>query len=183
MGLFGPDVQKLKEKRDINGLMKALQNKKADTRREAAEALGHIGGPEVLPALMTALGDADARVRVYGVQGLARQKDPSIENALKPLVADPDWEVRKETLAALIKAGGSAEAMLNAIRFNSAELRELAAVRLGDVGGEQAVNALMESLNDEEEVVRLRATNSLKKILADPKTAPALADRIKSILK
>ena len=183
MGLFGPDIHKLKEKRDINGLIKALQNKKADTRKEAAEALGQIGGPEVLPGLIAALADSDARVRVYGVQGLARMKDPAVENALKPLVSDPDWEVRKETLAALIKTGGNIDAMLSGIRFNSAELREVAAVRLGDVGGEQAVEALIGALKDEEEVVRLRSINSLKKILADPETQPALADRIQSALK
>lgn len=45
MPLFGPpDVQKMKAKRDVNGLIKALSTKNsAQIRKEAAEGLGEIG--------------------------------------------------------------------------------------------------------------------------------------------
>lgn len=182
MGLFGPDVEKLKEKRDIAGLMKALQNKKNEIRKDAAEALAQIGGADVIPGLLAALQDSDARVRVYAVQGFAKIKAPQSRGALESAVADSDWEVRKEALAALIKSESDVDAMLQAIRFNSAELRELAAVRLGDVNTADSVNALIQTLKDVEEIVRLRATNSLKKILADQDTDSAVSEEIKAAL-
>ena len=65
MPLFGPpDVEKLKARRDVNGLIKALsyekdskKDKPLRTRSEAARALGEIGDPAVIPALVAALQD------------------------------------------------------------------------------------------------------------------------------
>jgi HEAT repeat protein len=110
------------------------------------------------------LKDENQGIRVYAVQGLAKLKDPQTDEALASATQDADWEVRKEALSALVKSGRNVDATLQAIRFNSAELRELAAVRLGDTGGPQAVEALIAALNDEEELVRLRAVNALAKI-------------------
>src|SRR5262245_38707658 len=41
--LFGPSVEALKKKRDLEGLRKLLENKDPATRREAAVALGEFG--------------------------------------------------------------------------------------------------------------------------------------------
>lgn len=46
MGIFGlskPDVEKMKAKKDVKGLIKALKYKDMVIRWDAAEALGRIG--------------------------------------------------------------------------------------------------------------------------------------------
>jgi HEAT repeat protein len=165
MFAFGPKPEKLKEKGDIEGLLKLLDHKKLEVRKEVAEILRDWAKPECKSALLKALKDENQAIRVYAVQGLAKLKDPKTDDALESAaVQDSDWEVRKEALSALVKAGRSIAAMLQAIRFNSAELRELAAVRLGETGGPEAVEALIAALKDEEELVRLRAVNALARI-------------------
>jgi HEAT repeat protein len=174
---FAPKPQKLKEKGDIEGLIKLLDHKKLEVRKEVAEILREWAKPECVPALIKALKDENQGVRVYAVQGIARLRDPQTDPVLEMAAQDPDWEVRKEALSALVKSGRNGNAMLEAIRFNSAELRELAAMRLGDTGGPQATEALIEALKDEEELVRLRAVNSLAK-LKDPSSRTAIEEMI-----
>ncbi|MCI0412417.1 HEAT repeat domain-containing protein [bacterium] len=169
MFAFGPKPEKLKEKGDIEGLLKLLDHKKLEVRKEVATILREWAKPECKNALLKALMDENQGIRVYAVQGLAKLKDPQTDEALASAAQDSDWEVRKEALSALVKSGRNIDAMLQAIRFNSAELRELAAVRLGDTGGSQAVEALIVALKDEEELVRLRAVNALAKI-KDPQS-------------
>jgi len=65
MGLFGPpNVEKLKEKRDLKGLIKALRYKRDGVvRQTAAEVLGEIGDARAAVPLRSALGDEDSDVR------------------------------------------------------------------------------------------------------------------------
>jgi HEAT repeat protein len=175
MSLFAPKPEKLKEKGDLEGLVKLLDSKKPEVRREVAAILRDWGKPESLTGLLKAAKDEDWRVRVFAIQGLSRLKDPAIEEVLRSASKDSDWEVQKEALTALVKAGRGLAPMLAAIRFNSAELRELAAVRLGDFSEAEAVQALIDALKDEEELVRLRAVNSLAKIKA-PESMQALQE-------
>ncbi|HVT42472.1 MAG TPA: HEAT repeat domain-containing protein [Acidimicrobiales bacterium] len=68
----------------------------ADTRcREAAvAALGAIGDPEGLPAVLAALGDKPT-VRRRATVALAGFDDPRVEPALREAAADRDWQVRQ----------------------------------------------------------------------------------------
>jgi HEAT repeat protein len=175
MFAFGPKPEKLREKGDIEGLLKLLDHKKLEVRKEVAKILREWAKPECKTALLKALKDENQGIRVYAVQGLAKLKDPQTDDTLTSATHDSDWEVRKEALSALVKSGRNVEAMLQAIRFSSAELRELAAVRLGETGGSQAVDALIGALKDEEELVRLRAVNALAKI-KDPSAKEPLQE-------
>jgi|WetSurMetagenome_2_1015567.scaffolds.fasta_scaffold644508_2 hypothetical protein len=57
MGLFGPpDVAKMKAKRDVLGLIKALRYQKdAGVRQAAARALGELGDPRAIEPLVAQL--------------------------------------------------------------------------------------------------------------------------------
>ena len=72
-GLFGPpDVEKLKAKEDVQGLVKALAYPKdAQVRRAAAEALGQLREECALQALEAALGDPEPAVRQSAVWAIA----------------------------------------------------------------------------------------------------------------
>ena len=57
-----PDVEKLRKKRSVRGLIRALgYEQDAKVRRAAAEALGSIGHPRAVGPLITALNDPDLR--------------------------------------------------------------------------------------------------------------------------
>jgi bilin biosynthesis protein len=63
-GFGTQDVQEMKEKRDVDELIKALGYKKdSGVRRDAAEALGEVGDSRAVEPLIRALNDEDSLVR------------------------------------------------------------------------------------------------------------------------
>jgi HEAT repeat protein len=63
-------------------------------REAAVAALGAIGDPAGLPAVLAALGDK-ATVRRRATVALAGFDDPAVEPALRAAAADRDWQVRQ----------------------------------------------------------------------------------------
>lgn len=64
MGIFGkPNIEKLKEKRDVEGLIKALKDKNEIVRENAAEALGDIGDERAVEPLLKVLKTRSKYVR------------------------------------------------------------------------------------------------------------------------
>lgn len=72
MGFFKPNIEKMKKKRDTDGLIKALKDKNVDVREKAAEALGEIGGKRAIEPLTQALGDGDTDVWVAAGEALKK---------------------------------------------------------------------------------------------------------------
>jgi HEAT repeat protein len=74
MGLFGPpDVEKMKVKRDVKGLIKALGYRKYKWVRErAARALGQIGEARAVAPLLTALRDSSRDVCQTAAEALVK---------------------------------------------------------------------------------------------------------------
>ena len=86
-------------------LLAATATGHADARcREAAvAALGAIGDPAGLPAVLGALGDKPT-VRRRATVALAGFDDPRVEPALRAAAVDRDWQVRQAALELLDEA-------------------------------------------------------------------------------
>jgi len=63
-------------------------------REAAVAALGSIGDPAALPAVLTATRDRPA-VRRRAVLALAPFEGPEVDAALEAALTDPDWQVRQ----------------------------------------------------------------------------------------
>lgn len=73
MGIFGsPNIDKLKEVRNISGLKEALNYKKGTIRLKAVLALGELGDSRAVEALITALNNEGNEVRFTAASCLAR---------------------------------------------------------------------------------------------------------------
>ena len=110
MSLFGPpDVEKLKAKRDVNGLIKALSYQKSgQVRREAAEALGKIGDARAIEPLIAALKAEhknDYRTRLNMIDVLGDLGDSRAIPALLELAADDTDDQRVWAAYSLAKLG------------------------------------------------------------------------------
>jgi cyclophilin family peptidyl-prolyl cis-trans isomerase len=70
-----------------------LQATDVEVRRAAARALRRLDDPNALPALETALGDADGRVRAEAIRGMHAAPPVSVERHLLSLLDDDDWHV------------------------------------------------------------------------------------------
>jgi HEAT repeat protein len=108
MSLFGPpNVEKMKAKRDVEGLIKALGYRKdKGVCKAAAGALVEIGTPAVAP-LVAALKDSDTHVQWQAARALGQIGDA---RAIEPLIAaledvEIDWTVCRTAAEALGQVG------------------------------------------------------------------------------
>ena len=106
MFLFGPpNVEKMKARRDVNGLIRALGYKKDEyVRNAAARALGEIKDPRAVEPLIAAL-KGEYRGACKAAYALGEIKDP---RAVEPLIAalkDQNSDVREAAAKALDHLG------------------------------------------------------------------------------
>ena len=78
----------------VERLMAVLNDKDKNVRKHAVLALGEIGIPEVVPALIDATRDEDWNVRMAAIAGLDKIGDERGKPAIKALVKDPDFAVQ-----------------------------------------------------------------------------------------
>jgi hypothetical protein len=99
--LFKPNVEKLKEKRNINRLIKTLGDNDVELRRKATSALGEVGGEECVEPLIQLFADSDVELRRIAVSALGSIADEKAVVPLIYLLDDSDIELRKRVVSAL----------------------------------------------------------------------------------
>jgi HEAT repeat protein len=130
-GLFGPpdwkklkaNIEKLRARRDVKGLIKALsyqKDYKDNVHQWAAEALGEIGDARAVEPLIVALKEGYTDVRRGAAEALCKIGAPAVE----PLIA--------------------------ALKGTNGTVRRDAAESLGKIGDTRAVEPLIAALKDTE---------------------------------
>lgn len=104
MFLFGPpDIAKLKAKKDLKGLINALNYKDAYIRADAVEALGELGDPKSYDPLIHALSDSDSDVRKRVVLAVASLGDKKAFEPLLFMLKDSEYDVQSNAILSLGK--------------------------------------------------------------------------------
>lgn len=155
MFLFGPpNVEKMKARGDVQGLIKALGYKakaadykaESEIRHAAARALVEIGAPAV-ELLLVALRNEDMGVRHRAAYALGDIGDPRAVHPLTAALKDAYGDVRRAAATALGKIGDSrAVEPLLAMFNNDSEdpyIREVCAEALGKLGDVRAIEPLV----------------------------------------
>jgi len=147
MGLFGPPaVTKMKSRRDVRGLVRALTSAEdCDYRSGAAEALGEIGDPLAIAPLLVRLQDSCSRLRTAAAEALGKIGEP---RAVEPLTT--------------------------VLRHDSSDVRRAAVEALGRIGDRCAVAAVIAAIDDQDANVRRAAVNALDDIGVTPAEADEL---------
>jgi HEAT repeat protein len=140
-------------------------------RYVVAWALGEIGDPGAIPALIGALGDEDAEVRKYATRSLIKFGPTAVEDLLDAL-GSKSPEVRHYAVRALgeIRDPRAVEPILAMEGEVDGEVRLWALGRLGDRRGYEIIAA---SVADSEGEVRLAAIQALRD-LGDERAVPVL---------
>lgn len=86
---------------DTDYWQRAIKHGDAPARARAATALGETRAAEASPALVEALGDEDARVRLAAVRALARIGGDGVVRPLSRALGDPSADVRAAAARAL----------------------------------------------------------------------------------
>jgi len=151
MGFFQPNIEKMKAKKDVGGLTKALKDKDEGVRVSAAVALGEIGEPAVEP-LIQALRDESGLVRGWAAGALGNIGDV---RAVGPLTDAFIWSYADGADIALVKIGEPAvKPLAKGLRDywmgdvgplgKSSEQAIRFIKTIGMIGGSSAVKALRE---------------------------------------
>ena len=167
MRLFGPpNIEKMKAKKDVKGLIKALGYKKSDPigqsatiRKAAAQALGKLGDPQAVDPLITALKDEEilSSVKTAALEALGQIGDA---RAVDPLI-DILMEENSQSLCAAKALGeiGDARAvepLITALKSKYKFKRQAASealVRIGAPAGEPLTTSLKDKDRDARQAV------------------------------
>ena len=131
MRFFNPNVQKMLEKQDVRGLIKALTDADPKLSAEASDALVKIGSPAVEP-LLIALNSALDHLNY----ALRRQDDSDIERALEII-----------RVLGCIGDNRAVEPLIGALKSKErpitlSRVRRSAAYGLGQLSDPECVNSL-----------------------------------------
>jgi len=136
-------------------------------RVRAADALGKIGDPKALHALILAMDDSQYTVRESAARALGQTKDARAVDALVKAFQNGDWGMRKASAKALGNIGDvkAVEGLLQAIADPSKKdvdryIARMAIVKIGD----PAVDTLITALNNKSLQVRLYVIDALGEI-------------------
>ncbi len=148
-------------------------------------ALTHKGRSQdttnaAVPALIAALGDPDANVRMAAASSLGRLEDPRAIPGLINATRDGNVKVRSAAYEALSDFDDPRilEPMMAALKDPDPDVRRQAAQSLGNLEDRRAVSPLIAALSDSSAEVRRAAAQSLGE-LQDPAAAGALAAALK----
>lgn len=154
MSLFGsPDVEKLKAKGDIKGLIKALSyTKDQAVRQSAAEALGEMGDVRAVEPLLAAL-KGDESIRISAIKALGQIGDTRAVETLVAARASKDEKTAKAGLEALRQLGPAGVDAVIAVFQNTEEetvFRVMAAQALGQIGDPRAFEPLLATFQEDD---------------------------------
>lgn len=194
-----PDIKALTEKKDIFGLIRALNSRDLEVHTAAAKALGTLG-PEAVDDLATAIRTRNLAIKLGIIGALSEIRDPRSIPTLTEALRHKNSEVRWQAAIALgeIDDAGVIKPLVGALKDPDKFVRYGAAFALAKRGwkpqdaqelsyyfvgmqewkaakyvGNPAIPALTQALKDRDNNVRAKAIDMLGDI-RDPAATPAL---------
>jgi HEAT repeat protein len=184
MPLFGPpNINRLKSRLNIKGLIKALDYKKdAGIRDQAIEALGELGGLAATEPLLSLLDKESCGCEALVVSALGKIKDERAVPALIERISGRGAASCPEELSALQNIGPPAvEPLLGVLRENAQDMKQ--SLRLIEVleksGDERAVTGLRDLISPKYPSLIVRLADALDR-LGDKLAIPPLVSALKT---
>jgi HEAT repeat protein len=148
----------------VEQLINSLNDKDWDIRMNAAKSLVKIGEPAV-ENLINSLKDQNWQVRWYAAEILGEIGDFRGIEPLINLLNDKNNGVQSNSLIALIKIGKpGVEFLIDNLNNKEWQIRKHSAEILGEIDDVRGIEPLKNSLNDENNDVRMAAKRSLEKV-------------------
>lgn len=176
--LFTPDIEKLRARGDVRGLIKALRSK--EVWGEAVHALETIGTPEAAEGLLAYIDDSDRYLGLAVAKALARMRHPrAVPVLIRMLGGDSDYFrcLAAEALGELKEASAVAP-LIAQLKCRSKNVRLEAVRALDRIGNNEAAGPISACLMDEESEVRWAAASALRD-LRDPSAVDGMIAALK----
>lgn len=167
---IGYELKGIGDFRAVEPLIDALKDPTTVVRSHSVTALGKIGGPHALPAVIAALKTEAVRrtldigVCYRAIEAIHKLGNPAAE-CLIPALKHPDTAIRRKAATLLGKTGetGAVELLIGALKDEHPRVRSRAAHALGRIGNPHAVEPLTVALKDTAPNVRINALHALGK--------------------
>jgi HEAT repeat protein len=160
------DVEKLRIKGKVKGLIKLLEDDDPEIRASAAEALGDFDEMEVINALIRALRDRDRDVRWNSAKSLKHLCENKVEILIHAFALS-NSVLQKVSLAWIIGSIGDARAipaLAESLKFGDKFVRRASVIAMGRIRDPTAIPHLINALSDYDEDVRKRSAEALGRI-------------------
>ena len=158
-------------------LINIVKNEGSPLRGEAVEALGKIGGPSAMQALIQLTEDEEEKPSLRGgaIRALGSIRDPSPFPDLMHLLECENTDHRKDAIYAMSRMGGNLaeKAHIRLVLDVNCDVRADAADALGVIGDPAALKALIRLSKDDSKLMSEVATEALCHI-DDPAAIPTL---------
>jgi HEAT repeat protein len=171
MGIFNrlfwpPNVDELKAKIDVDGLIKALEYEKdRQVQCDAAKALGKIGNERAVEPLINALKNKEGNVRRESAEALGKIGDTRAVEPLVKALGYGSYGPESIVVESLVKMGKPAvEPLIQAMKDKNRYVRKGAAYVFFETGDARAVEPLVKALGDEYDDVCKVVGDALVKI-------------------
>lgn len=152
-------LSEIADSRSVELLIESLCDEDINVRLDAINALGKIGDPCALDALISMLKDME--VRRAAIEALGKIGD---NRAVEPLIRELRF-YESDAADALVNIGAPAlEALLAALHSEFNRVRAVVAQVLGRIGDARAVKPLIFALEDGDPNVRISVINALAEI-------------------
>ncbi|WP_169336403.1 HEAT repeat domain-containing protein [Archaeoglobus sulfaticallidus] len=183
MWLFGnQNVESLRIKGNVKGLIKLLEDEDPEVRAGAADALSDFDKPEVISALINTLADKNREVRWRSAKSLERLCRDKTDVLIQAFI-DSKSIFQKVTLAYILGRLGDKKAiapLAEAQNFGDKYVRRASVIALGRIRDERSLYYLIQSLKDPDADVRKRAVESIGRIgILNDEVKKTLLDSLK----
>ncbi len=177
MPIFGPpNINKLKARRDISGLIKALHHKKdPEVREKAVDALGELGDREATQPLLVIMDGAGPDLGAAVATALGRIRDERAVPGLIMRIKGRDPAACNQEIAALESIGQPAVEPLLALLKEKAQnaKQALFLIRaLERIGGEAVISGLMDLMSPRSPSLIVPLSDTLEKLAGNRAMRP-----------
>jgi len=155
----------LRDKKAVEPLIEALNDKDEEVRWKASWALGHIGDKRAVEPLTNLLNDERWQVRRFAASALGKIGDGQGVESLIQALNDDEWHVRKYAVDALGNIGDerAVNPLIKVLSDKDNDVRSKAVIALGKMKG-SAVEPLIEVFKNEDWNIRGKAAEALGNI-------------------
>jgi len=150
MPIFTPNIDRLRERRNIKGLIKALEHEDSSVQTAAARALGRLRARQAVEGLATLLTHWDDSVQVAGAEALGRTGHYKAVPPLLFLLKERNKRVRDAAVRALTDLGRIAiDALVDELETADDELYQSIISAIVEIGApaRRAVRELFSNHN------------------------------------
>src|SRR5918995_1042850 len=165
----------------VKQLLQVIKDDDWWVRTRAADALGKIGGPRVVDAVIELIRDEDEEVRRAAIEILNQTKDERAVNFLIEATKDKDWWVSERAVDALAEIGSkkALPTLLELLNSNNTRSLPTIARALGKLGDARVIEPMVRLLERPEKEIKVEAINALAR-LADDKRADSVRSYIQN---